>query len=188
MIYIIIIVLIIIYFFINIENYEVKEKFNSKQDKVYNLIKEYSKKCSKFVETIKNLLEKIKKTFAYEIIECNKALIEIETNISDVDDIIKSFKGSLSLNLKILQEYSQVFSIETRPSFSSPLYLENDLSCNDICANNIYLENDLKHFVGRPSPIYFAERLTKKIGGAKKSRQLSLNQEPKATLSNYQEQ
>ena len=27
--------------------------------------------------------------------------------------------------------------------------------------------NDLKHFVGRPSPIYFAERLTKKIGGAK---------------------
>ena len=26
---------------------------------------------------------------------------------------------------------------------------------------------DLKHFVGRPSPIYFAERLTKKIGGAK---------------------
>ena len=27
--------------------------------------------------------------------------------------------------------------------------------------------DDLKHFVGRPSPIYFAERLTKKIGGAK---------------------
>ena len=27
--------------------------------------------------------------------------------------------------------------------------------------------SDLKHFVGRPSPIYFAERLTKKIGGAK---------------------
>jgi len=27
--------------------------------------------------------------------------------------------------------------------------------------------HDLKHFVGRPSPIYFAERLTKKIGGAK---------------------
>ena len=26
---------------------------------------------------------------------------------------------------------------------------------------------DLKHFVGRPSPIYFAERLTHKIGGAK---------------------
>ena len=26
--------------------------------------------------------------------------------------------------------------------------------------------HDLKHFVGRPSPIYFAERLTKKIGGA----------------------
>ena len=25
---------------------------------------------------------------------------------------------------------------------------------------------DLKHFVGRPSPIYFAERLTKKVGGA----------------------
>ena len=27
--------------------------------------------------------------------------------------------------------------------------------------------HDLKHFVGRPSPIYFAERLTRKIGGAK---------------------
>ena len=27
--------------------------------------------------------------------------------------------------------------------------------------------HDLKYFVGRPSPIYFAERLTKKIGGAK---------------------
>ncbi|MDB4042454.1 tryptophan synthase subunit beta [Methylophilaceae bacterium] len=27
--------------------------------------------------------------------------------------------------------------------------------------------HDLKHFVGRPSPIYFAERLTKQIGGAK---------------------
>ncbi len=25
---------------------------------------------------------------------------------------------------------------------------------------------DLKHFVGRPSPVYFAERLTKKVGGA----------------------
>jgi len=29
------------------------------------------------------------------------------------------------------------------------------------------LEADLKHYVGRPSPIYFAERLTKKVGGAK---------------------
>ena len=27
--------------------------------------------------------------------------------------------------------------------------------------------HDLNHFVGRPSPVYFAERLTKKIGGAK---------------------
>jgi tryptophan synthase beta chain len=27
--------------------------------------------------------------------------------------------------------------------------------------------HDLKHFVGRPSPVYFAERLTHKIGGAK---------------------
>jgi tryptophan synthase beta chain len=27
--------------------------------------------------------------------------------------------------------------------------------------------HDLKHFVGRPSPIYFAERLTNKVGGAK---------------------
>ena len=28
-------------------------------------------------------------------------------------------------------------------------------------------DNDLAHFVGRPSPLYFAERLTKKVGGAK---------------------
>ena len=27
--------------------------------------------------------------------------------------------------------------------------------------------SDLRHFVGRPSPIYFAERLTKQVGGAK---------------------
>ena len=25
----------------------------------------------------------------------------------------------------------------------------------------------LKHYVGRPSPLYFAERITKKIGGPK---------------------
>jgi tryptophan synthase beta chain len=34
----------------------------------------------------------------------------------------------------------------------------------------IFLEefhHDLNHFVGRPSPVYFAERLTEKIGGAK---------------------
>ncbi len=28
-------------------------------------------------------------------------------------------------------------------------------------------DNDLKHFVGRPSPLYFAERWTQKLGGAK---------------------
>ena len=28
-------------------------------------------------------------------------------------------------------------------------------------------EKELKYFVGRPSPIYFAERLTNEIGGAK---------------------
>ncbi|MEX2327657.1 MAG: tryptophan synthase subunit beta [Pseudomonadales bacterium] len=28
-------------------------------------------------------------------------------------------------------------------------------------------ESDLKHYVGRPSPLYFAERLTKKVGGAR---------------------
>jgi tryptophan synthase beta chain len=28
------------------------------------------------------------------------------------------------------------------------------------------LDHDLKHYVGRPSPIYHAERLSKKIGGA----------------------
>jgi tryptophan synthase beta chain len=29
------------------------------------------------------------------------------------------------------------------------------------------LDYDLKHYVGRPSPLYYAERLTKKLGGAK---------------------
>ena len=29
------------------------------------------------------------------------------------------------------------------------------------------LNNLLKHYVGRPSPLYFAERLTEKLGGAK---------------------
>lgn len=29
------------------------------------------------------------------------------------------------------------------------------------------LRNDLKHYVGRPTPLYFAERLTAKLGGAK---------------------
>ena len=28
------------------------------------------------------------------------------------------------------------------------------------------LDNDLKHYVGRPSPVYFAERLSREIGGA----------------------
>ena len=29
------------------------------------------------------------------------------------------------------------------------------------------LEHDLKHYVGRPSPLYFAERLTERVGGAR---------------------
>src|ERR1700743_29917 len=29
------------------------------------------------------------------------------------------------------------------------------------------LDRDLKHYVGRPSPIYYAERLTSHVGGAK---------------------
>jgi len=29
------------------------------------------------------------------------------------------------------------------------------------------LEHDLKHFVGRPSPLYFAERWSERIGGAR---------------------
>src|SRR5688572_8217205 len=29
------------------------------------------------------------------------------------------------------------------------------------------LDNDLTHYVGRPSPLYLAERLTKKWGGAR---------------------
>ncbi len=28
-------------------------------------------------------------------------------------------------------------------------------------------DHDLAHYVGRPSPLYFAERLTKHVGGAK---------------------
>ena len=31
------------------------------------------------------------------------------------------------------------------------------------------LDRDLKHYVGRPSPIYHAERLSKKVGGRARS-------------------
>ncbi|QBB72705.1 tryptophan synthase subunit beta [Pseudolysobacter antarcticus] len=40
------------------------------------------------------------------------------------------------------------------------------LKLRDDAAFNAELERDLKYYVGRPSPIYHAERLSKKIGGA----------------------
>ena len=40
------------------------------------------------------------------------------------------------------------------------------LTLRDDAAFNAELERDLKYYVGRPSPIYHAERLSKKIGGA----------------------
>jgi tryptophan synthase beta chain len=40
------------------------------------------------------------------------------------------------------------------------------LKLRDAAAFNTELERDLKYYVGRPSPIYHAERLSKKIGGA----------------------
>ena len=51
-----------------------------------------------------------------------------------------------------------------------PVILEVDKAYGDAKLNegfNIELDKYLKHYVGRPSPLYFAERLTKKLGGAK---------------------
>ncbi|MDO8875502.1 MAG: tryptophan synthase subunit beta, partial [Pseudolabrys sp.] len=51
-----------------------------------------------------------------------------------------------------------------------PLILELEKAYNDAKADPAYqkeMDHHLAHFVGRPSPLYFAERLTEKLGGAK---------------------
>jgi tryptophan synthase beta chain len=51
-----------------------------------------------------------------------------------------------------------------------PLVLELERSYNEAKADPTFkaeLDNFLKHYVGRPSPLYFAERLTGHLGGAK---------------------
>src|SRR5690606_15462101 len=51
-----------------------------------------------------------------------------------------------------------------------PLILEVEQAWNAAKADPAFwseLDYYLKHYVGRPSPLYFAERLTKELGGAK---------------------
>jgi len=51
-----------------------------------------------------------------------------------------------------------------------PLVLELERAWDEARADPAYraeLDGYLKHFVGRPSPLYFAERLTQRFGGAK---------------------
>jgi len=40
-------------------------------------------------------------------------------------------------------------------------------SCRDDAAFHVEFDQLLKDFVGRPTPLYFAERLTEKLGGAR---------------------
>jgi tryptophan synthase beta chain len=51
-----------------------------------------------------------------------------------------------------------------------PLILEVERAYRAACADPAFaaeLDYYLKHYVGRPSPLYFAERLTERLGGAK---------------------
>ena len=51
-----------------------------------------------------------------------------------------------------------------------PLVLELDRAYGEAKADPAFqgeLQGELKHYVGRPSPLWFAERLTKALGGAK---------------------
>ena len=51
-----------------------------------------------------------------------------------------------------------------------PLILELEQAYNEAKADPAFkaqMDADLKHYVGRPSPLYFAERLTQHLGGAK---------------------
>src|SRR6478752_1587078 len=51
-----------------------------------------------------------------------------------------------------------------------PLILEVERAYNAACKDKSFqseLDYYLEHYVGRPSPLYFAERLTKRLGGAK---------------------
>ena len=56
------------------------------------------------------------------------------------------------------------------PETLMPLVLELEQAYADAKADPKFhaeLESYLKHYVGRPSPLYFAERLTRHFGGAK---------------------
>jgi tryptophan synthase beta chain len=62
-------------------------------------------------------------------------------------------------------EYGGIYVAETLMAPLAELtaaYLE----CRDDPAFRAELEHDLRHYVGRPSPIYHAERLSKNVGGA----------------------
>src|ERR1700704_1455291 len=51
-----------------------------------------------------------------------------------------------------------------------PLILDLEKAYNDAKADPAFqkeLDSLLEHYAGRPSPLYYAERLTKKLGGAK---------------------
>src|SRR5688572_18323917 len=51
-----------------------------------------------------------------------------------------------------------------------PLILELEQAYNEAKADPAFqaqMNADLKHYVGRPSPLYFAERMTKHLGGAR---------------------
>jgi tryptophan synthase beta chain len=51
-----------------------------------------------------------------------------------------------------------------------PLILEVERAYRSACADPAFaaeFQYYLKHYVGRPSPLYFAERLTERLGGAK---------------------
>src|SRR5215475_5307697 len=56
------------------------------------------------------------------------------------------------------------------PETLMPLILSLEKAYEDAKADPVFkaeLNHLLKHYVGRPSPLYFAERLTEKLGGAK---------------------
>ncbi|MCB1434374.1 MAG: tryptophan synthase subunit beta, partial [Alphaproteobacteria bacterium] len=51
-----------------------------------------------------------------------------------------------------------------------PLILQLEQAYKDAKADKTFqaeLDSFLEHYVGRPSPLYFAERLTEHLGGAK---------------------
>jgi tryptophan synthase beta chain len=63
-------------------------------------------------------------------------------------------------------QYGGRFVSETLMSALDDLTQLNDRLSKDPAFQEEY-DRDLAHYVGRPSPLYFAERLTEKVGGAK---------------------